>query len=134
MNGKSFPWVSHVLEQHVTQLMIGGIIISIRTIKKINKHVTMKITKLLRIYQYVEVEEVVNLKRKSRQEYTVVKVYLHFLVYSDYRISNFTLKQIFDELNICVCICTWHIYQKKCILCTRISFVDFLCNFCTCVP
>lgn len=66
----------------------------------------MKITKLLRIYQYVEVEEVVNLKRKSRQEYTVVKVYLHFLVYSDYRISNFTLKQIFDELNICVCICT----------------------------
>lgn len=78
MNGKSFPRVSHVLEQHVTQLMIGGIIISIRTIKKINKHVTMKITKLLRIYQYVEVEEVVNLKRKSRQEYTVVKVYLHF--------------------------------------------------------
>lgn len=106
MNGKSFPRVSHVLEQHVTQLMIGGIIISIRTIKKINKHVTMKITKLLRIYQYVEVEEAVNLKRKSRQEYTVVKVYLHFLVYSDYRISNFTLKQIFDELNICVCICT----------------------------
>lgn len=34
MNGKSFPRVSHVLEQHVTQLMIGGIIISIRTIKK----------------------------------------------------------------------------------------------------
>lgn len=37
MNGKSFPKVSHVLEQHVTQLMIGGIIISIRTIKKIKQ-------------------------------------------------------------------------------------------------
>lgn len=37
MNGKSFPRVSHVLEQHVTQLMIGGIIISIRTIKNKNQ-------------------------------------------------------------------------------------------------
>lgn len=95
MNGKSFPKVSHVLEQHVTQLMIGGIIISIRTIKKkLNKHLMIKITKLKRIGKYVEV---VILKWKPRQEYT-----LSFFkeIYSNYHISNFILKQIFNELNI----------------------------------